>query len=60
MNAPPHRLIQVDIAYINPQTDKVHLEQIEYSLDDKEEFVGICLVSTTDKKTNLQTKKVKT
>ena len=60
MNAPPHRLIQLDVTFINQETEQVHCEMHEWSLDKGEEFLGVCLVTGTEQnKKYIKAKEVK-
>lgn len=49
MNAPSNRIIQVEIVYVDPDNDKVHIEAHEWTLDPGEVLVGICPVTATPK-----------
>ena len=44
MNAPQHRLIQIDVTLIDPTTNQVHMETHEWELESTETFAGVAVV----------------
>lgn len=60
MNAPQHRLIQIDVTLIDPTTNQVHMETHEWELEPKETFAGVAVVTGSEvKKTLPNSKEVK-
>lgn len=53
MNAPQHRLIQIDVTLIDPATNKVHMETHEWELEPKETFAGVAVVIGSEVKNTL-------
>ena len=51
--------IQVDITYVDNRNGLVYMETDIWDIDENEEFVGIALVTTTEKK-QTKTKLLKT
>ena len=51
--------IQIDITYVDNRNGLVHMETDIWDIDENEEFVGIALVTTTEKK-QTKTKLLKT
>jgi hypothetical protein len=53
MNAPQHRLIQIDVTLIDPTTNQVHMETHEWELEPKEIFAGVAVVTGSEVKNTL-------
>jgi hypothetical protein len=53
MNAPQHRLIQIDVTLIDPTTNQVHMEIHEWELEPKEIFAGVAVVTGSEVKNTL-------
>ena len=57
MNAPQHRLIQIDVTLIDPTTNQVHMETHEWELEPKETLAGVAVVIGSEVKNTLPNSK---